>query len=179
MISGVNFASDKKFDQVYVTDFGGVRIYPLPYIRDYHTSLYQYFLYSSVTYHLQLDNAWYITRSSKWNIFLDKGGGIQILHSEPHSPFHKKYKMDIKELQRLSLNQMKLYDAPLHMWYKAFLYYAHIRSCMAWSDYIRIKEMPPRELILLNTFFMIHFDIGILLPVWVKGETRVNCWNIQ
>ena len=96
MISGVNFASDKKFDQVYVTDFGGVRIYPLPYIRDYHTSLYQYFLYSSVTYHLQLDNAWYITRSSTWNIFLDKGGGIQILHSEPHSPFHKKYKMDIK-----------------------------------------------------------------------------------
>ena len=58
MIEGMKYASGNSVVQVYVTDFGGVIIYPLAHRIDSHTLLYQYFVGTGVREHIHSENAW-------------------------------------------------------------------------------------------------------------------------
>ena len=77
MIEGVKCAPGNRVAQVYVMDFGNIRIYTLAHRREDHTSLSWYFMDAGLIEHLHSDNEWEITRSSKWKKVMDKEGGIQ------------------------------------------------------------------------------------------------------
>ena len=57
MISVVKSESGNRMSQVYVIEFGDIRIYPFPNRKDSQTSLYCYFMDYVVTEKLHSDNA--------------------------------------------------------------------------------------------------------------------------
>ena len=70
MIAGVKSALENRVAQVYVTDFGDVRIYPFTNVKDAQNFLSCYFMDYDVTEHLHSDNVWDMNRSKKWRISL-------------------------------------------------------------------------------------------------------------
>ena len=78
MISGVKCVYRNKFAQVYVTDFGALRIYFLVHIREAHTSLSQNFIHAGVSDYLHSENSWEITNIREWKKVMYEDGGIKV-----------------------------------------------------------------------------------------------------
>ena len=87
MIVGAKTVPCNRVAEVYVTDFGEVRIYTLSHRREAHTSLSWYFMDSGVPEHIHSYIEWEMNRSNKWKKVLYKEGGIRALQTEPRPPF--------------------------------------------------------------------------------------------
>ena len=96
MIAGDESTSGNRVEQADVTYFDGLRIHPLAHRREDHTLLSRYLIDAGVPENLHSDNAWGMTKRSKWNKVMDEKGAIKVSQTEPQSPLQNNAKREIQ-----------------------------------------------------------------------------------
>ena len=86
MFSSVKYIRGKKAYQMFVTEFGDFKVYPLKNKGDSHMDLSQYFKEVGVHISLHMENSEDMDVRNKWKKVLDKEGRIKTSLTENHIP---------------------------------------------------------------------------------------------
>ena len=72
--------------KIFVTNLGGVKVYPSNNKGDDHMVLSKYFKYIGMSTSIHMNNSKYMDVSNKRNKILDEYCGIKLIWTESHTP---------------------------------------------------------------------------------------------
>jgi Reverse transcriptase (RNA-dependent DNA polymerase) len=163
MYSTVKSLRGNKCCEVYVTDFGWSRVFPMKTESDVHESLDIFLSRYGIPEALISDGAKAYTGGE----FRKKArqAGIYCKLTDPYSPWQNRAESEIRELKRLSTRWMLRTGSPERLWDDAIELASIIRSHMALDIYKLNGQVP--ETVMLGQTADISFIYGFAWYDWV------------
>ena len=143
-IAGIKSARQRKYAQVFATDYGWTRAYTIKHEREAHEALSTLFKKEGVPPHMISDNSNAQTKGEFRRKLRE--AGCHPVQLEPYSQWGNAAESAIRELKRASSRSMIRSGSPKSLWCYNFELTARIRSCTALDIFSLDGEVPETKL---------------------------------